>query len=110
MGVETGSRSKFNSVPSMNFAPNLPLITFITITKLSVSFSIAQVCRMSQFQTLTCLRVSPLNRKTLIFVVFINATIDRLRKLFFEQRFGSYVIKYVYMFVIHHETLLLNCN
>ena len=42
--------------------------------------------------------------------MFIDATIDPLCKLFFEQRFGSYVIKYVYMFVIHHETLLLNCN
>ena len=65
---------------------------------------------MSQFQTLICSRDSPLNRKTLIFVVFIDAAIDRICKLFFEQRFGSYVIKYVYMFVIHYETLLLNCN
>ena len=65
---------------------------------------------MPQFQTLICSRDSPLNRKTLIFVVFIDATIDPLCKLFFEQRFGSDVIKYVYMFVIYHETLLLNCN
>ena len=40
--------------------------------------------------------------------MFIDATIDPLCKLFFEQRFGSYVIKYVYMFVIHHEFLLVN--
>ena len=65
---------------------------------------------MPQFQTLICSRDSPLNRKTLIFVMFIDATIDPLCKLFFEQRFGSDVIKYVYMFVIYHETLLLNCN
>ena len=65
---------------------------------------------MPQFQTLICPCDSPLNKKTLIFVMFIDATIDPLCKLFFEQRFGSYVIKYVYMFVIHHETLLLNCN
>ena len=65
---------------------------------------------MPQFQTLICSRDSPLNRKTLIFVVFTDATIDSLCKLFFEQRFGSYVIKYAYMFVIHHETLLLNFN
>ena len=42
--------------------------------------------------------------------MFVDAAIDPLCKLFFEQRFGSYVIKYVYMFVIHQETLLLNCN
>ena len=42
--------------------------------------------------------------------MFTDATIDSLCKLFFEQRFGSYVIKYAYMFVIHHETLLLNFN
>ena len=65
---------------------------------------------MSQFQTLICSRDSPLNRKTLIFVVFIDATIDSLCKLFFEQRFSSYVIKYVYLFLSHHETLLLNYN
>ena len=65
---------------------------------------------MSQFQTLIFSRDSPLNRKTLIFVVLIDATIDPLCKLFYEQCFGSYVIKYVYMFAIHHETLLLNCN
>ena len=65
---------------------------------------------MPQFQTLICLRDSTLNRKNLIFVIFIDATIDPLCKLYFEQRFGSYVKKYVYMFVIHHETLLLNCN
>ena len=65
---------------------------------------------MSQFQTLICLHDSPLDRKTLVFFVFIDATTDPLCKLFFEQRFGSYVIKYVYMFLICHETLLLNCN
>ena len=65
---------------------------------------------MSQSQTLICSRDSPLNIKTLISVLFIDATIDPLCKLFFEQLFGSDVIKYVYMFVIYHETLLLNCN
>ena len=65
---------------------------------------------MPQFQTLICSRESPLNRKTLIFVMFIDAAIDPLCKLFFERRFGSDIIKYVYMFVIHHETLFLNCN
>ena len=35
---------------------------------------------------------------------------DPLCKLFFEQLFDSYVINYVYMFVIHNETLLVNCN
>ena len=65
---------------------------------------------MSQSQTLICSRDSPLNRKTSISVLFIDATIDPFTKLFFEQRFGSDVIKYVHMFVIHHETLLLNCN
>ena len=42
--------------------------------------------------------------------MFIDATIDPLCKLFFEQRFGSDFIKYVYMFGIDHETLLLNWN
>ena len=65
---------------------------------------------MPQFQTLICSRDSPLNRKTLIFVMFIDGTIDPLCKLLFEQRFGSDIIKCVYMFVIHHENFLLNCN
>ena len=65
---------------------------------------------MPQFQTLICSRESPLNRKILIFVMFIDAAIDPLCKLFLARRFGNYVIKYVYMFLIHHETLLLNCN
>ena len=42
--------------------------------------------------------------------MFIDGTIDPLCKLLFEQRFGSDIIKYVYMFVIHHENFLLNCN
>ena len=35
---------------------------------------------------------------------------DLLCKLFFEQRYGSCVINYVYMFVTHHENLILICN
>ena len=65
---------------------------------------------MPQFQTLISSCDSPRNRKILIFVMFIDATIDPLCKLFFEQRFGSDFIKCVYMFVIYHETLLFNCN
>ena len=65
---------------------------------------------MPLFQTLICLRDSPLNRKTLILAVFIDANIDPLCKLFFEQCFGNDVIKYVYKFVIYHETFPLNCN
>ena len=52
MGEKTGSRCKIDSIP----------------------FCIAHVRRMSQFETLIRSRYSPLIMKTLILVVFIDAT------------------------------------
>ena len=70
------------------------------ITKLLLSFSIAHVCRMFQFQTLIRLRDSPLQRKSLIFVVFIDATIDPLCKLLFWTTFW-YLSRLVCIFVFN---------
>ena len=69
MGEETGSRSKFDSIPFHE-----PLSQNYYLYHLW-RFSVAHARRMSQFQALIRSRDSPLNIQTFVLVVFIDATI-----------------------------------
>ena len=77
MGEETGSWSKFKSMPFYKL--DLKITTYSiyhgTNSMHLRSFSIAQARRMSQFQTFTKSHDTPLNSQTLISVVFIDVTI-----------------------------------
>ena len=73
MVEKAGCRSKFSLIPFYELC--LKITTYSIYRHASPSFSMAHARRMSQFQTLIRLRDSSLNTQTLIFVVFIDATI-----------------------------------